>query len=288
MAASNGNCFICGKTAGKVTIKNHVLKEHKSGDERCYIFRAEGVYDKDYWLLFTVAFDATMAAVDNFLREIWCECCGHLSQFRMGGGVFGKSRKISALPIGATLLYEYDFGSTTEILITVIDEIYRPKQHEKVQLLARNVPPEYKCWQCNAPATAVNAWEGDMLCDECAGNAEDEEAVMPLVNSPRCGVCGYDGELDIWTFDAEKPFPQPQMLKAKYCRDKTVEEAPPEDRWNKIPHKLQTKILNNVYCVKCKLTSVKEYTIENAQNDIIISGKCTKCGGNVARVVEMD
>jgi hypothetical protein len=48
MAASNGNCFICGKTAGKVAIKNHVLKDHNGGGEPCYLLKAEGAYDKDY------------------------------------------------------------------------------------------------------------------------------------------------------------------------------------------------------------------------------------------------
>jgi hypothetical protein len=55
MAVSNGNCFICGKTAGKTAIKNHVLKEHNNDNELCYLFKAEGAYNKDYWLLFSVA-----------------------------------------------------------------------------------------------------------------------------------------------------------------------------------------------------------------------------------------
>lgn len=209
MAKPNGNCFICGKTAGKTAIKNHVLKEHNSGDEQCYLIKAEDAYDKDYWLFFTVPFDATMSAVDKFLRQIWCECCGHLSTFRAGGREFGKARKASALSVGDVLLYEYDFGSTTEVVLTVVDEISRPKQREKVQLLARNAPPQDRCGQCGAPATMVNVWESELVCDKCAKGVEEEESLLPIVNSPRCGECGYDGEFDIWTFDPEKPFPQP-------------------------------------------------------------------------------
>ena len=140
MAASDGNCFICGKTAGKTAIKNHILKDHNSGDESCYLLRAEGAYNKNYWLLFTLALDAPLSAADKFLRQIWCECCGHMSAFRIGVREFGKARKLSALSVGATLLYEYDFGSTTSIIVTVVDEISRAKQQEKVRLLARNVP----------------------------------------------------------------------------------------------------------------------------------------------------
>ncbi len=213
MAGSNGNCYICGKTAGKTATKNHVLQVHNGGDEPCYLVKAEGAYDKDYWLLFTVPIDATISAVDKFLRQIWCECCGHMSALRMGSHEIGKTKKVSTLSVGDTLLYEYDFGSTTEIIITVVDEISRAKQRAKVQLLARNVPRQELCGQCGAPATVVCAWEGKLLCDECAKHAEDEAALLQIVNSPRCGECSYDGELDIWTFDSGKLFSQPQKPK---------------------------------------------------------------------------
>ena len=215
MAASNGNCFICGKTAGKTAIKNHILKDHNDGDEPCYLLKAEGAYSKEHWLFFAVSLDASLSSVDKFLRDIWCECCGHMSALRTGGREFGKTRKLSALDVGDVLLYEYDFGSTTEIVLTVVDEISRVKQKEKVRLLARNTPHEEKCCRCDAPATVVNVWESEVLCDKCAEDVEDEAALLKIVNSPRSGECGYDGELDIWTFDPNKPFPQPQKTKAR-------------------------------------------------------------------------
>ena len=214
MAASNGNCFICGKTTGKVAIKNHVLKDHNGGGELCYLLKAEGAYSKNYWLFFSVPLDASLSAVDRFLREIWCECCGHMSAFRALGREFGKARKLMELNVGDTLLYEYDFGSTTEVLVTVVDKIERVKQKEKIQLLARNVPAQEKCDECGAPATYVDITEGISLCDECSKNSEDG-MLAPITNSPRCGACGYDGGLDIWTFDPNMPFPQPQKQKTK-------------------------------------------------------------------------
>jgi hypothetical protein len=146
--------------------------------------------------------------VDTFLRKIWCECCGHLSAFEKDGDEYGKSRKISSLVPGDVLLYEYDFGSTTEILITVIGEISRPVQREKIRLLARNEPLEMLCDTCGAPAAIVDTCQGGLLCDECAKDCKDEDMFLPVVNSPRCGECGYCGELDKWTFDPEKSFPQ--------------------------------------------------------------------------------
>ena len=204
----NGNCFICGKTAAKTVMKNHLCKDHNSGDEQCYLVKAEGAYNKDYWLFFIVALDASLSAVDKFLREIWCECCGHLSAFRKGGSEYGKSRKISALAVGDVLFYEYDFGSTTEIIITVVSEIARPKQREKILLLARNEPMNETCESCQAPAVYINAWEGGYVCEACTDTAEDDAALLPIVNSPRTGECGYSGEGDRLIFDPSKPFPQ--------------------------------------------------------------------------------
>ncbi len=209
MAVSNGNCYICGKTAGKTAIKNHVLKDHNDGNEPCYLIKAEGAYNKDYWLFFTVPLDVSLSTVDKFLREIWCECCGHMSAFRMGGREFGKARKLSTLTVGDTLLYEYDFGSTTEIVLTVVSEISREKQKEKVRLLARNIPLEERCDRCGAPATYTDVIGREALCYGCAEDSDDHGMLMLITNSPRSGECGYDGELDIWTFDPSKPFPQP-------------------------------------------------------------------------------
>jgi len=210
MATSNGNCFICGKTSNKTSMKNHIFKDHNSGDERCYLIKAEGAYDKYFWLFFSVPLDAPLSEVDKFLREIWCECCGHMSGFSMGGSKVGKSTKLSVLSVGDKLLYEYDFGSTTEIIITLVEKISRTRQKNCVQLLARNVPPNGLCVKCKATATYIDPInEYALLCDNCASEVDDEECLLPITNSPRCGECGYEGEMDIWEFFPNEPFPQP-------------------------------------------------------------------------------
>jgi len=43
---------MCGKTAAKTAMKNHVIKDHNDGDENCFLINAEGAYNKDYWLFF--------------------------------------------------------------------------------------------------------------------------------------------------------------------------------------------------------------------------------------------
>ena len=57
--------------------------------------------------------------------------------------------------------------------------------------------------------------------------------------------------------------------------------------WEAIPGDIQFKILNNVWCVQCK----KESSIGNLSGKIesgmlVLRGTCTKCGGEVARVIE--
>ena len=201
MAATQGNCFICGKTVGKTAIKNHIIKDHSNGSEECYLIKSEGAYNKGYWIFFSISLDASLSDLDSFLRQIWCECCGHMSAFRYGRAEFDMSQKVSALTVGGALLYEYDFGSTTEIVVTVVDKISRQPQREKVRLLARNVPPKMLCKKCGAPAEVIDTWENELLCDACSKDAEDEGALSSIVNSPRCGECGYEGEQDRWTFD---------------------------------------------------------------------------------------
>jgi len=201
-----GNCYLCGKELGKTAMKNHVLKAHADPEagQKCYLLKIEGAYDKNYWLLADVPLDAILTSVDRFLRKIWLECCGHLSKFQG----FGKSRKLSALSVGDSFLHEYDFGTTTETLITVIAETARKKQKEAVRLLARNVPLQFECAACGKPATAICiecAYEVDnpFFCDVCADVHEHDDMLLPVVNSPRMGECGYDGELDTYSFNPD-------------------------------------------------------------------------------------
>jgi hypothetical protein len=68
-------------------------------------------------------------------------------------------------------------------------------------LLIRNVPPVYECQECQQPAVRLcmecvyeDGAEGT-LCERHAENHPHEEygEPMPLVNSPRMGLCGYCG-----------------------------------------------------------------------------------------------
>jgi hypothetical protein len=137
--------------------------------------------------------------LDMFLRNTWLECCGHMSAFTLGEEEIDMGGKLGDLLIPEQkLLYEYDFGSTTELMLTVISEFKGSIRKGKVEVLARNEAPQIKCDQCENPATTICVeclYDGQgWLCDDCAlTHGCDEEMFLPLVNSPRAGICGYVG-----------------------------------------------------------------------------------------------
>src|SRR5262249_49473959 len=93
---------------------------------------------------------------------------------------------------GLKFSYEYDFGSTTDLELRVVGEREgTASRKEPVRLLARNEPPEIRCERCQRPAAWVDTFEGGWLCEE--GRGDKEEGILPVVNSPRVGVCGYAG-----------------------------------------------------------------------------------------------
>jgi transcription elongation factor Elf1 len=92
--------------------------------------------------------------------------------------------------------------STTKSILQVIGFDYRKPQDETVRLLARNVPPEYECTECGRDATDIcttcaNVTDNPFYCPEC-GDMHEHDSMMPISNSPRMGVHGYDGMDDIY------------------------------------------------------------------------------------------
>ena len=68
----------------------------------------------------------------------------------------------------------------------------------EVGILARNDPPQIKCSKCDHLATRICTEciyeDAGWLCDDCAEDHKcGEEMLLPVVNSPRTGVCGYVG-----------------------------------------------------------------------------------------------
>ncbi len=212
-SSSKGNCYICGKTLTKTGAKRHLLSHEYIGEnsEACRLIKIEYVYDSDYWLYIDMPFTASLRSLDKFLRDIWLECCGHMSAFYVGMyEKVGMNKKIGMISEGSVLRYDYDFGSTTELKISFVGTITRKKQKSAVRLLIRNEAPDYTCSVCGKKAESICTeciyeTENPFFCEECEKSHcdETEHYTLPVVNSPRMGVCGYAGEYDNYTFNPD-------------------------------------------------------------------------------------
>ena len=225
---SKGTCNLCHSTMSKAGMTKHletclqktIAAEVGSGGQqkvrkvKVYQLLVDGRGDPSYWMHLQVTTVTTLAALDSFLRGIWLECCGHLSEFEIGGeryivdagihddwGMSGKSMRVRLDKVfspGQICTYEYDFGTTTELRLKVIAEREVAAKVKAIEVLARNEAPPILCGVCGQRATQVCsqcAYETTgWLCDACTQNHEcGEEMMLPVVNSPRTGMCGYTG-----------------------------------------------------------------------------------------------
>jgi hypothetical protein len=217
---SRGKCQYCGEETVKSAMGRHLAKCDRRAlaiqaaeagtqpEETLWQLRVQDAYGKDFWLNLEMRGSATLEKLDAYLRAIWLECCGHLSQFTVsgfGGYDIGKARKADAVFIKVTkLLHLYDFGTTSETEIHVVGSRKgKATTKHPIVLMARNIMPERLCRECARPATHLcleclyeaDETENWFLCDEHAENHPHTEygEPVPLVNSPRLGMCGYDG-----------------------------------------------------------------------------------------------
>ena len=209
--ASRGACALCKSTFDKSVMtkhlqscmgKAHIDEEHtkdSSSSLRFFHLLVEGHDLPEYWMHLKVSSHARFEDLDNFLRDIWLECCGHMSAFRIGREEVRKGKKLEhVFHSGMQLIYEYDFGSTTELMLKVVSEFKSNIKAGEVEILARNDPPQIKCSHCDNLATLICTEciyeDAGWLCDGCAEDHKcGEDMLLPVVNSPRTGVCGYVG-----------------------------------------------------------------------------------------------
>ena len=244
---SEGICTFCSNTYKKAGINRHLTKEleersKKSKPGKSFLLKVEpdpSWGKSPYFLSLWMDGEMKMSELDKFLRQIWLECCGHMSAFtdvkkkartsgmwnffeaqellekgkmkqyekmmedengeipmgRKAKNVFGKGKKLE---------YQYDFGSTTQLQIEAVAE-YSINAEKKYFLLSRNEPLKLKCSSCgDKMATQICSVCADyedeaLFCDSCAKKHAkecddfDDYAAVPIVNSPRMGVCAYEG-----------------------------------------------------------------------------------------------
>lgn len=221
---SKGKCGFCGGEFAKGGMSRHLqtcaqrkaaqaVAGPKAKELDLLHLAVEGRDRPMYWMHLEMPATTTLTTLDGFLRETWLECCGHLSAFSLGpdryespgaGGDWSDGVPMCGVKLsqivqpGDKFLHEYDFGTTTELLLRVVDAYAAPFKGKDIRILAQNDPPDLRCDECGSPATQICAecqYEDKGLL--CATHAEDhecgEEMLLPVVNSPRMGMCGYTG-----------------------------------------------------------------------------------------------
>ncbi len=167
------------------------------------------VFDRsgDFWLDLEMQGSATLQDLDHYLRAVWLECCGHMSLFSKGGWaeedeLSMKTRIDRVLQPGVDLLHIYDFGDSSETFVRgVAVREGRPTTSRPIALMARNNMPDTPCMECDQPPTHFCVeclYEHDtdgLLCKQHNETHphDDYGPTMSVANSPRLGMCGYDG-----------------------------------------------------------------------------------------------
>lgn len=59
-------------------------------------------------------------------------------------------------------------------------------------------------------------------------------------------------------------------------------------KWNAIPPDMRARIVDNVFCSVCGLTTISDYSVTMDRYGILLTGECAKCGQPVARFLEED
>lgn len=206
-----GTCALCGHAVTRASARKHLAACTPAHDatvgpaQRLVHVRATTPGLPAYWLDVEVGVGATLDALDAFLRQIWLECCGHLSAFHIGAtrffsrgydfgfarsfGGFGRQQpaeRTMKVKVGAVLTtagesfeYEYDFGSTTSVLLRVTGERMGRLARPPVRLLVRNAPPVWPCATCGQAAAVV--------CAFCIQDEGNPFACMAHLTEHACG-----------------------------------------------------------------------------------------------------
>lgn len=202
------------------------LSENRSLPSRGWVFGARGTgVHEDFWTFFIIPRAEQLVELDQFLRKTWLDCCGHLSAFNIGGQRFeshggstgpahGKppgslTPKItSVLKKGDEFTYEYDFANPTQVEFHCFGQHDWPaptklKMDSPIawgagMMLAQSDMPDWECSECGADAEQIcsecGLAAGATFCESCAEeheHADQKDAMLPITNSPRAGVCRF-------------------------------------------------------------------------------------------------
>jgi hypothetical protein len=198
---SRGKCTYCERESAKGGMLRHLAtcparrrviaaSDIQPGNkESLYHLRVQDAWQDDFWLDLEVRGSVTLQELDDYLRTIWLECCGHLSQFSFGGWggrEISKRRRVGqVLEPGVELTPIYDFGTSSETLLrTIALREGRPSTAYPIALMARNNLPEASCIESVARPQGF-AWSACMRRrrrGRCAMNMPRSTRTMTMAN----------------------------------------------------------------------------------------------------------
>ena len=247
-----GKCYYCNEELSEKNIKRHVkgckVRKEKIEEAMASSKKTKNQYilsivpqfgSREYCLYIAIDIDLTLKNLDSFLRNIWLECCGHLSNFIIDGVTYDSTMEKElesfyesetmdyklkqVISAGDKFRYDYDFGSTTILKLEVVDEYLTGENHSQIEILARNKEIENFCVSCNKKAERFDYEEEKFFCEECTDEDDDDMIYVPeYTNSPRDGVCGYEGERD-----TEKQYLPGNNFKFKKTKAKSQKDIIP-------------------------------------------------------------
>lgn len=170
---SQGKCNFCQSLVEFSLMTRHLQScemrrkklSEQEGDlknSKFYGLKIWATYNPSYWFFVEMIEDANFEHLDHFLRQVWLECCGHLSSFTVGDVryeaqtdapdfMFSMFRRIQTklmsvkfnkvLFKGLEFHYEYDFGSMTDLDLKIVWEREGKWRKAGLSVLARNEAP---------------------------------------------------------------------------------------------------------------------------------------------------
>ena len=214
---TRGDCALCGRKLSGAGMSRHLAAcqerakaiaaadQGQGPNQSIYRLAVKDDWNSDYWLYLEMNGKARLEDLDDYLRAIWLECCGHMSHFEPGTSPWsGKKLSMGATAArvfepGAEFTHLYDYGTTSYTRVRVLDKrLGKPLTPYPIALLARNDPPALTCQECDEPATwycgecRIEEDKEGLLCDAHAQGHPHDEYGGPaeVYNSPRMGRCG--------------------------------------------------------------------------------------------------
>lgn len=187
----------------------HAYLESKSNGHTLvpgYLIKARDKYQiHKYWMYFTVPLFYDLSMIDQFFRDVWVECCDHRSDFILSNKTTHQQDMIDQnlmhqrlvgrdLHPESVIEYVYDWGTSTRLVLEVVPGVIEcPPEH--ITILIQNVLTKSKCKGCShMNAEQICSYCGGTFCQPCSERHEClDDSFLPIVNSPRAGLCGYTG-----------------------------------------------------------------------------------------------